>query len=156
MKVPFKSTHITILLIHALFFYQDFSFFVFFHFFYIFLNGYIWIFETILQTFLSAPVRLKWITRLLQFDFLKVTFLMSYVFDNVLLIVFQSIFYTNSVAGIFPIYIFSFEWHYFTIARARNLSIFLVMATEWEKFQHLILSKEVRSIGTFVGTMSLR
>ena len=80
---------------------------------------------------------------------------MSYVFDNVLLIVFQSIFYTNSVAGIFPIYIFSFEWHHFTIARARNLSIF-VMATEWEKFQHLMLFKEVLSIGTLVGTMSLR
>ena len=86
---------------------------------------------------------------------MKVTFLMSYVFDNVLLIVFQSIFYTNSVAGIFPIYIFSFEWHQFTIARARNLSIF-VMATEWEKFQHLMLFKEVLSIGTLVGTMPLR
>ena len=78
---------------------------------------------------------------------------MSYVFDNVLLIVFQSIFYTNSVVGIFPIYIFSFEWHHFTIARARNLSIFLVMATEWEKFHHLMLIKEVLSIGTLVGTL---
>ena len=147
MKVPFKSTHITILLIHALFFYQDFSFFIFFNFFflfyifYTFLNGYIWIFETILQTFLSAPVRLKWITRLLQFDFLKVTFLMSYVFDNVLLIVFQSIFYTNSVAGIFPIYIFSFEWHHFTIARARNLSIFLSNGNGMGKISSLNANK---------------